>query len=160
MELITEIVDFVEKEVAVVEGDFAKGANALIEVAQHADTILNQAKAWTQSPAGETILGIVEQLPVVGVYAEDIVNTILPDALAAIGVIEKFPTETFTDAEAAVQNGIKAIFGKSTADEITLAFNSVVAFITNKIAPLLKVASTLPAALSVGQAVYASGKSA
>lgn len=156
--ILSVVENFVEKEVTAIEADFQKGLNALVGVAEHASVILNEAKAWTQTAPGSTILGIIEQLPVVGPYAEEIVNTILPDALSAIGVIEKFPTDTFTDAEAAVEAGIKAIFGKSTADEVTLAFNSVAAFIANKVAPLLKVASTLQASLSVQQAAYSSTK--
>jgi len=156
--ILTVVEQFIEKEVSAIEGDFTKGLSALVGVAKEADTILNQAKAWTQSSGGQVLLGIIEQMPVVGVFAEEVVNTILPDALVAIGVIEQFPNEAITDAEAAIEAGIKAIFGKSTSDEITLAFNSISAFITNKIAPLLKVASTLQAALALPQAVYASSK--
>lgn len=154
MKLLSEIETFVQKELADIGADLKIGESALLRVATLSNTILNEVKAWVVTPGGNTLISLIEAIPEVGPIATEVVNTILPAAIAATGTVQ---TEA-TDPEALITTGVTAILGKSDGDVIASDFNTVQALVTNKIAPLLGVASTIQSALSVAQAVYASAK--
>ena len=156
IKLLTEVVDFVEKEIGEVGNALKGGESELLKVATLASTVLNAAKTWSKSPVGATLLSIVEAIPGAGPIATEIVNTILPAAVNAVAVVEA----DASNPEALVTAGLTAIGAKSDADAVAAAYTSVSAIVTNKIAPLLKVASTIQAALSVTPSVYVPVKTA
>jgi hypothetical protein len=152
MSIFTTIGDFVSHEVEAVEGGLKSGEKELLEVAKVSSAVLNAAKAWAASPLGKTLLSIVEAIPVAGPIADEIVNTILPKAIGVVAAVEA----DASDPEALIAAGLTAIGQKTDANELTLAYTGVASVVTNEVAPLLKVASTLQAAISVTPTAYAS----
>jgi hypothetical protein len=160
--IITTVEAFVEKEIEAVKSDFTKSKTELLNVATEADKVLNAIKAWTITPAGATLLSIIESIPGVGQYADEIVNTILPGAIAAVTTVQNdvaTPTSA-TDIESQVTSGVTAILGKKDGDAVAVALSGIAAFIGNKLAPIYKVASTIQSMISVNQVVYAASKAA
>ena len=150
MNLFSEIVDWVKKEIGIAGADIEKGEQELLNVATIGSNVLQAAKTFAASPIGGTLLSVIEAVPGVGPIAGEIVNTILPKAISAVSTVQA----DSTDPEALIVAGLNAIGKKTEADELAVAYTSVSALITNKIAPLLNVVSTIQTALSVTPAVY------
>lgn len=149
--LLATVVHFVSTQLSKLGADAETVEEDLEKVATIADTALNAAKEWVTSPAGRTLLSVIEAIPGVGAIATEIVNVILPGALVAVGVV----AADVGDPEKLITDGVTAIAGKADGDAIASAYNSVQALITNKVAPLLNVASDIQSALSVAQTVHA-----
>lgn len=154
MSIFKIISDFVNKEIAALGKLLKSGEKELLAVATTANAILNATKAWTQTPGGKTLISVLESIPTVGPIAKQVVDTILPIAITASTTI----MAQSDDPEALITTGVNAIWGKTDADAVAGAFTTAQAIITNKIAPLLGVASTFNTAISVAPAVYAASK--
>ena len=150
MKLLDEAVAWIKKALGIAGADIAKGEQELLNVATIGSNILEATKNWTVSPLGRTLLSVVGAVPGVGPIAAEVVNTILP---AAIGAVTFVKTEA-TNPEALVVAGLNVIGQKKAADEVAVAYTGISALITNKIAPLLNVVSTIQTAISVTPAVY------
>lgn len=152
--LFATIAHFVTTQLSKLGAEAKTAEEDLEKVATIADMVLNEAKAWVTSPAGRTLVSVIEAIPGVGPIAAEIVNVILPGALAAVSKVKS----DATDPEKLIADGIGVIWGQTEADAIASDFNSAQALITNKVAPLLNIASDIQSALSVAQTVHAANK--
>lgn len=155
--LFKSVADFVSTELSKLGADLKTAESDLENVATIAVKALNAARTFvTTNPVGETLLSVIEAVPGAGPIASEIVNTILPKAISVVTTIEA----DASNPEALAVAGLTAIGAKTDADELTTAYTSIASIITNDIAPLLKVVSTLQAAISVVPTVYAAVKKA
>ena len=155
--LFKSVSDFVSTEIKKLGGDLKTGEADLENVATISVKVLNAAKTFvTTNPVGETLLSVIEAVPGVGAIASDIVNTILPKAISIVTSVQA----DASNPEALAVAGLTAIGAKTDADELTTAYTSIASLMTNDIAPLLKVVSSLPAAFSVVPTIYAAVKKA
>lgn len=150
MKLLNEVIAWVKKEIGIAGADVEKGEQELLTVATLGSNILEAAKKWVATPAGVTLLSIIEAVPGIGAIASEVVNVILPGAITAVQTVEA----DASNPEELVTYGLTAIGQKTAADEVAVAYTGISALITNKIAPLLNVVSTIQTALSVTPAVY------
>lgn len=156
MKLLDEVAAWVKKVITGAGADVEKGEQELLNVATIGSNILEAAKGFAQSPEGKILIDIIEAIPGVGPIATDVVNVILPKAVSALSTVEA----NATDPEAIVISGLKAVGANTEADEVATIYTGISALITNKIAPLLNVISTIQTALSVTPAVYVAPKEA
>ena len=146
----TSVVTWIKKELGIAGAVAETAETDLLKVATIASNVLNVAKEYAASPEGKVLVDLVEAIPGVGTIAQDIVDKILPDAINAVQVVQS----NATDPEGLIVAGLTAIGQKPAADEIAVAYTGVSALITNKIAPLLNVVSTIQSALTVTPSVY------
>ena len=150
MILLTEVINWVKKALGIAGAAVETAEQDLLNVATIASNVLEVAKNFAASPEGKVLVDLIEAVPGVGSIAQDIVDKILPDAVNAVSVVKS----DATNPEALIVAGLTAIGQKPAADEIAVAYTGVSALITNKIAPLLGVVSTIQTALTVTPSVY------
>lgn len=151
MSLFSNVIDWIKKELGIAGADLATAEADLENVATIASKALNVAKDFAASPEGKVLVDLIGAIPGVGSIAQDIVDKVLPDAISAVSTVKS----DATNPEGLIIDGLNAIHQKAAADEIAVAYTGVSALITNKIAPLLNVVSTIQTALAVTPSVYA-----
>jgi hypothetical protein len=156
MKLLDEVVAWAKKELGIAGADVTRAEADLLNVATIGSNILEAAKNWVASPLGKTLLSVIEAVPGVGPIAQEVVDKILPASIGALTTIEA----DASNPEELVTYGLNAIGQKAAADEVAVAYTGVSALITNRIAPLLNVVSTIQTALSVTPSVYTAPKTA
>ncbi len=154
MKLLDEVTTWVKKELGLLKTDVATAEAELLNVAKIGSNILESAKNWVASPLGKTLVSVIEAVPGVGPIAQDVVDKILPASIGALTTIEA----DASNPEELVTYGLNAIGQKAAADEVAVLYTGVSALITNRIAPLLNVVSTIQTALSVTPSVYVAPK--
>lgn len=151
MSFITNIESFVSTEWKKITGEATVIEGGLEKISGVAVGVVNGLKTFIASPTGQVLEDVIEQIPGISPYFEDVLNY-LPELMVDLN----FAQREFTKSPAqVVTDGITSAVNAANSDVKASNLTTIAAHVMTYISTLLKTPITIQTALAAIPAVYA-----